>query len=444
MIPLKNQKTSLLLRLIKLVIIPCFIVTCMQGQQETRSKDQDRNLKNATSTFIYNMIPENTQADITAQYNEAINTFSIKLLNEVYKNELYRNKNIVLSPFCLSRNLAIITEATIGTSQQELLTALGGRTALDDATSALSRLLYADKSVILQCADAIWIDSTRFSLLPSFKSLANAKYGVEAAGLDFNNKQGTVDVINKWIAVNTDNHITNIVEENFITPLTALFLTSTIYFKADWTSPFDVTQTQLRSFATPTGSVDVAMMTSSYQHQTRKTADYENVKLYYGTDDKNFFYLDVYMPTTLSVEKFLDQRCLTALGNRDSLEFGSLVMPKFFFETEIDLKPILKNWGVKGVFDPNKSEINGMALAKSTQDSAALYIELILQKSGIKTDEEGTVAYSVTVSGMANPTSASISPDVILDKPFVYFIRAGENGLVLFAGIVNNPNDQMQ
>jgi serpin B len=284
------------------------------------------------------------------------------------------------------------------------------------------------------------VDSTKYSLLPSFRDTANRKYGVEATGLDFGNVQGSVAAMNQWIADNTANRITNAVKERYITPLTALFVTSTIYFEADWTSPFDVTKTEPCPFSAPTGTVQVPMMTSTYLHQTRKTGDYENVKIYYGTDDKKFFYLDVYMPVGISVEEFIAQKCLEALGSRDSTGFGGLKMPKFFFENEIDLKPVLKNMGVNGVFDPDKSEVIGMAFDKRTQDSAQLYLDLIMHTAGIKTDEEGTVAYAVTVSGMAPGSVEEISPDVVLDRPFVYFIRAGANGLVLFAGVVNNPN----
>jgi serine protease inhibitor len=306
----------------------------------------------------------------------------------------------------------------------------------------LSRLLYADNSVILQIADAIWVDSTTYTLLPSFRDTANKRYGVEAAGLDFGNVQGSVAAMNQWISDNTANRITNAVKESYINSLTALFVISTIYFEADWTSPFDVTKTEPYLFSTPTGTVQVPMMTSSYQHQTRKTGEYENVKLYYGTDSKNFFYLDVYMPVGISVEGFIGQKCLAALGNQDTIGYGSLKMPKFFFENEIDLKPVLQNMGVNGVFDPAKGEITGMAFDKTIQDSAHLYIDLIMQTAGIKTDEEGTIAYAVTVSGVsATGAPAPISPDVVLDRPFVYFIRAGASGLVLFAGVVNNPNE---
>jgi serpin B len=429
-------------QLVALIVVSCFFARCTPLNQETESKTNSRNLLNSSSTFIYNMIPPNTAADISSGYAAAINAFSVNLLDKIYTSNSYLGKNVVVSPFCASLNLAIITEATTGTSQTELLGVLGGRPALDDARPALCKLLYADNSVVLQIADAVWVDSTKYSLLPSFRDTANKKYGVQATGLDFSNVQGSVAAINQWIANNTANLVTNVVDESYITPFTALLLTNTIYFKADWTSPFDVTQTAPHPFSTPTGTVDVSMMTSKYQHKTRKTADYENVRLYYGTNAENFFYLDVYMPESISVEEFIGQKCLAALTNQDSMGYGGLRMPKFFFENLIDLKPVLQNMGVNGAFDPNAGEITGMAFDKSAQDNAHLHIERIVQKAGIKTDEEGTVAYAVTVSGLFAGSAASGSPDVVLDRPFVYFIRAGATGLVLFAGVVNNPNEK--
>jgi serine protease inhibitor len=441
--PPKIRKNTVALPLFAaLIVISCCWIRCAQ-QQETETKPDGRNLKNAASTFIYNMIPPNAAAGISSEYSAAVNAFSVNLLGTIYTTGSYLGKNVVVSPFCISRNLAIITEAASGTSQKELLDALGGRAALDDARTALSRLLYADNSVILQIADAIWVDSAKYSLLPSFRDTANRKYGVEAAGLDFGNVQGSVAAMNKWIADNTADLITNAVKEDYINPMTALFVTSAIYFEADWTSPFDVTKTEPYPFSSPAGTVQVPMMTSSYRHQTRKTGDYENVKLYYGTGGRDFFYLDVYMPVGISVEEFIAEKCLAALDGKDSIGYGSLKMPKFFFENEINLIPVLKKMGVNGAFDRDKGEIRGMAFEKAAQDSARLYIDLIMHTAGIKTDEEGTVAYAVTVSGLANATApAPVSPDVVLDRPVVYFIRAGAAGLALFAGVVNDPNEK--
>lgn len=112
-------------------------------------------------------------------------------------------------------------------------------------------------------------------------------------------------------------------------------------------------------------------------------------------------------------------------------------MPKFFFENVIDLIPPLQNLGVKNAFD-DRSEISGIVSDKATLNKSNVYITCIRHTAGIITDEEGTVAYAVTVTGSVG-SSADMGPSVTLDHPFVFFIRAGDTGMVLFAGVVNNP-----
>ncbi|HEX2955440.1 MAG TPA: serpin family protein [Chitinispirillaceae bacterium] len=421
-----------------IITISTCLLHCAFNNEETETKPANHNLKNSTSAFIYNMIPENAGAIITSAYSTAINTFSVNLFGEIYKSSLFHDKNLVLSPYCISRNLAIITDASVGETQQELLAAIGGRVALDDAHSALGHLLYADKSVILQIADGIWVDSTMYVLQPAFRDTANRKYGIETFGLDFGNVPECISTMNKWIAANTANNIKNAVTRDFFEPRPALFVNSTIYFKADWTSPFDITKTEPYPFVSPSGTVNVQMMTSSQSHKTRKTADYHNVKIYYGTNREDFFYLDIYMPQSMSTDEFIEKKCLSALSEKDSMQYGGLRMPKFFFENVIDLKPPLQGLGVKDAFDFQLSQISGIVTDKATSNKSNLYITHIKHTAGIRTDEEGTVAYAVTVTAGAGNCAVS-GPDVTLDHPFVFFIRAGNTGMVLFAGVFNNP-----
>lgn len=120
-------------------------------------ENSSRNLNNKTSSFIYNVIPQNNNASISPEYSKAINTFSVNLLEKVYSETQFNKKNVVLNPFSVSRCLAVLTEGAIGKSKSELIEALGGQVALDDAVEALTELIYADNSIIFQCADAIWI-----------------------------------------------------------------------------------------------------------------------------------------------------------------------------------------------------------------------------------------------------------------------------------------------
>jgi serine protease inhibitor len=77
-------------------------------------ENSSRSLKNNTSSFIYNMIPEDHNASISPEYSRAINTFSVNLLDIVYTDTQFNRKNIVLSPYSLSRSLAILAEGATG------------------------------------------------------------------------------------------------------------------------------------------------------------------------------------------------------------------------------------------------------------------------------------------------------------------------------------------
>ncbi|MGE5671581.1 MAG: serpin family protein, partial [Fibrobacterota bacterium] len=186
--------------------------------------------------------------------------------------------------------------------------------------------------------------------------------------------------------------------------------------------------------------VIVDMMGSDYNFSTYKDSAYHNVKVYYGTTGKDYFYLDIYMPVKGSIETFLDSFCQTAIATNSTNLSGALRMPKFFFDSDLDLVPSLKKLGIHEAFNPLTQEITGIATYKN-ESVTTLYIQSVNQYAKIKTDEEGTKAVAVTNTIMGDGACANggDAPDIILDKPFVYFIRAGQNGLVLFSGVVNKP-----
>jgi serpin B len=417
-----------------------FNITCMNPSGTEEVKNASRNLKNSSSTFIYNAIPENPGASVSPEYSTAINTFSIRLLSTIYKSENVPGKNVIISPFSVSRTLAVLTEGAADKAKSELLEALGGQVALDDAKDALSELLYTDKSVIFQCADAIWVDTSKFMLEPSFKENARVKYGVENRGLDLSNIRNATKFINNWIYENSGRNLANVIDERTLESQPAFILTNAVYFKADWTSPFDITKTQPEIFHSPAGDISVPMMSSGYQHKVYKTPAFQNAKIYYGTSGKDYFYLDLYMPVDMSIERFLDDSCLAAMATGRALEFGDLKMPKFTYDNRVDLIPVLQQLTIKEIFDPNTGDLSGIVQQKNTSQDIPVYIYKAEHVAGIKTDEEGTKAYAATyLAGAA--CSAILDPGITFNKPFVYFIRAGKNGLVLFAGVMNNPQE---
>lgn len=419
---------------IALICVATFLLGGCSNEETTEfvRPNQD-GVSGEASTFIYNAIPEDASAAISPEYSKAINQFAINFLTAAYKRVETPGTNLVLSPYSIHRNLSVLTEGASSNTRKELIEALGGEVALEDAKSALSKLLYSDKTVRFNCADALWFDADSIALKESYQKIVKEKYGVHTAALSFANMPAVIETINKWVSQNTEHKIPKMLSDTDFPDATLLVLANAIYFKADWASPFNILSTKQDFFYTGTDSVLTSMMYSNYSHDIYKTDTYENVRLNYGTNSKDFFYLDIYMPTTISVETFLEEYALNAISETKEMRMGELYMPKFFIWSSLKCKPILQEIGIHDAFDSLKSRIDGIA------ENRNLYVSTVIHKAGIKTDEEGTEAYAATVTGCGTSVDGG-GDTVTLNRPFVFFIRAGGTGLTLFSGVVHNPS----
>lgn len=83
--------------------------------------------------------------------------------------------------------------------------------------------------------------------------------------------------------------------------------------------------------------------------------------------------------------------------------------------------------------------MNGADLSNVSSDAA--YVSQAFHKTYVKVDEEGTEAAAATgLEAILAKDSVRGAPfEFKADHPFAYYIGTSE-GLVLFAGVVNNPN----
>ena len=106
-------------------------------------------------------------------------------------------------------------------------------------------------------------------------------------------------------------------------------------------------------------------------------------------------------------------------------------MPKFEMEYGKELKDILKELGLEGIFD-------GCIYDRLTDEEMA--VGSIYHKTAIKNDENGTEAAAVTM--MLMEAMALLPEDDIvemnMDHPFYFTISNTQTGLKLFEGCVYN------
>ena len=113
-----------------------------------------------------------------------------------------------------------------------------------------------------------------------------------------------------------------------------------------------------------------------------------------------------------------------------------LKMPKFKIESSYELESSLKNLGLTSIFDAANADLTGLNVDPNAK---SLHVDKIVQKAFIEVNEEGTEAAAAT--GMLMKTTSIRMPqkEMILNKPFLFYIKDQKTGLNLFSGRLMHP-----
>ena len=119
-----------------------------------------------------------------------------------------------------------------------------------------------------------------------------------------------------------------------------------------------------------------------------------------------------------------------------------LTMPKFEFESTFDLVDTLRAMGMANAFDISRADFSGMdGQSCMAGNVSCLVLSDVIHKAFVAVDEEGTEAAAATAV-IAIPVSGAPGPpvEVTVDRPFIFLIRDGATGTILFVGRVLDPS----
>lgn len=113
-------------------------------------------------------------------------------------------------------------------------------------------------------------------------------------------------------------------------------------------------------------------------------------------------------------------------------------MPKFVGRSDVDLKSIFRDLGVKDAFEMAEADFSN--LCRSDDPDDCFFLEDFRQKGYIEINEQGTMAFAMTgIQTLCLTSEAKPKPyRVYLDRPFLYMIIDLENNLPLFMGTVES------
>ena len=366
---------------------------------------------------------------------DANNMFGFNIFKALHDEN--PDENIFISPLSISTALTMTQNGAGGntkTQMQEVLQTQGlDIQAVNEAYKyLLTTLPDLDPSVQLDLANSIWYHQD-YPVYPEFLEVNATYFNSEVVDADFRNP-ATVDLINTWVSDNTHGKIPTVLSE--IPDAAIMYLINAIYFKGDWQYTFDEEQTYETNFYRPAGDpVPVDMMG---WEGTTALSYFENdlfqaVDLPYGDGT---FSMTLMLPKNDigigGIVPLLNQEnwdsWISAFASQEMI----YKMPKFKLDYKNELKDILYALGMEDLFT-ERADLSKLG-------PGGLVVSKVLHKSFLEIDEQGTEAAAVTVIGIETTSTEPSKPYMILDRPFLLFIRDNVTNSVLFMGQIQDPS----
>jgi serpin B len=374
-----------------------------------------------------------------AQTNSAVeklarsyNEFGLKLLAQTRQS--VPGKNVFLSPAGLAFALSMAANGAQGETLRQILATLqleAGAPDLNEANQALlEHLSKLDAKIKLEIANSLWTAQDA-KIKPAFLASSRRFYQAEVSNVDFKNP-ATAQKINDWCSDHTHGKVPKMVQP----PLEAnrLIILDAIYFKGDWTVPFDKKLTRDLPFTLGNGqTVQHPRMSRTGEFEYYEDDAFQAVQLPYAGRAVSMY---VFLPKK-SLDEFLQnltpenwRQWITQLRSRK----GTVELPRFKLENEYKLNDVLKAMGMTAAFTPHMANFHGIS-------DERLYIDWVKQKTYVDVNEEGTEAAAVSGIGFKAMAVRREEPPfrMVVDRPFFLAIRENQSGAMLFLGAIVDP-----
>ena len=355
--------------------------------------------------------------------------FALNLLQQTYED----GKNEMISPLSVLAALTMTENGAKGDTLSQMEQVLSDGTPVGQQGRELSSYMkkLTDTENALNIANSIWLkDADTLHVEDDFLSENSKLFDAEIYQAPFD--EHTLKDINTWVSQKTEKMIPKILDK--IEDNSVMYLINAVAFDAKWQSPYEREDVESGTFTSENGTqqtVDMMYSTEAYYLEDDSTTGfirpYEDGYSFMALLPKEGISIDDYI-SHLSAEK------LIGLVENASTDYDvDAAIPKFKSEYSIELKDTLQNMGMTDAFDPEKADFSGIG----TSDRGNLYIDMVLHKTYIEVDEQGTKAGAATVVGIAEYASLEtpVVKTVHLDRPFVYAIIDNETQMPIFLGV---------
>lgn len=295
-----------------------------------------------------------------------------------------------------------------------------------------------NKDIEISMVNRLWVEKT-YSLKKSFKKLIRDAYQSSFQSVDFINKyEENRLAINDYILKQTHEKIKDLLPPNSVDMQTRLILTNAIYFKSNWSIPFQKERTREADFfITPNHKVRCQMMGIKDEFNYFEDIKFQAIELPYTDSD---FSMIIFLPTentTLSeYESGLTYENIKNTIHGMSPQEIIVSIPKFKLSEGYRLKKILIEMGMPDAFSLN-ADFTGLSPKND------LKITDVFHQAFVEVNEEGTEAAAATAM-VVGVKAIGRDKFFMANHPFMFIILDRKTNTFLFMGKVYNPTEKQQ
>lgn len=383
-------------------------------------------------------VPDDDDDDFIPYQGERFTTFDWALFRALGKR--YPG-NLLVSPISVKLALVLLYEGAQEQAAYELSNTLllpATRPATRDKFStALQSLQAPSSSYTLNFGSRVYIDSNVL-IRQRYGAIAKIFYQTDIVSTNMSDVHNVAGEVNAWVNNITHGYIPKMIEDEKSIKDSVMLMMNALFFRGSWSRKYFLPEnTKPGNFYTATNeSVEVPFMhcLGRFYYSESSELDAKILRIPY---DGHKFSMYVILPLTLTGADQLMKQIRPSILTRHVWLMQDLpvdvLLPKFKFEFSNHLETVLRELGIRDVFD-DTATLTGIAKTKRT--SRHLKVTDIVQKSGIEVNENGTTAFTAIEVQVANKIEEEVFHAT---QPFIFYIEDETTGTILYVGKVANP-----
>lgn len=261
---------------------------------------------------------------------------------------------MIISPFSVANSLALLTQATNGTTYDEIKKGLhlsSNKTFIANQFQDLYAAI-KDDNYTITTVNQIYVQE-ECEIKQKFQQITNTKFMAGVEHRNFRQRNDSAQIINQFIEKKTNKTVRNAILPSMLHKETNMILVNTIYFDNNWLFPFEKECTHRGNFfISENETVEVEYMCIKtrnvygpiHNYKYLYDLDASAVELYFGNTQFTFvIILPNKRTSVIDLEAKLKDYDLKYIMKNLGNEMPYLTIPKFEIEFDIELNAILKN-----------------------------------------------------------------------------------------------------